>query len=652
MAETAAPSNDQYVEEIKARFLTCCVCQEEFDETSHHPRLLACLHSVCFTCLAKLLKEEKIKCPLCNDISTIPNNDLNIIRKDNTRRDLLDFVSVRTHSSGIKCTQCEKDTAVSRCSECKDFLCNDCTTAHRVTKVTKSHSVSTLEILQSMSLTEFSGKLKCQKLGHDQYTLDLYCYKDVCRQPICTLCALTEHKETNGHIIKDVNETYKVEKKETEEILARAVENEKEVGRVMSEVKSEIHNVEVCAMKLEESIKAAFNNCRKMLDRREQELIQLVMQNCEGKVKTLNQQKTCLEEFKAEMSDSISFTNGVLSGYSPTAFLQIHGRINERHDNLYARRFDQCPHATANMVFRASQMGAEFQKHAFGLGNVESFDIYPAHSSVVTADGLVGQPSKVIKVSLFDHGKRPFTGEKADVQIRILDKSSQPITPFYTAVYSKQDKAFIQEVTGDEPGDFMAEVYVCGVEIGDKLKFKIKDNKSGAVAEDKGARTKETTQQKKPTKADLAGSTPKMNGKVVGKQPPGAMDIRVEATPSLPGYEGCGTIVITYTFQGGIQKEDDPNPMKPYSGAKWTVYLPDNNKGQKVTKLLKVAFDRKLLFMIVQQPTADCIVWNGVQPKINRNGGPPMLGYPDPDYLDQVLGQLAAKGVSEADLPK
>ncbi|KAK3602301.1 hypothetical protein CHS0354_001736 [Potamilus streckersoni] len=506
MAEASTPSNDhKYVEELKETFLTCCVCQLEFDETSHHPRLLACLHSVCYACLEKLVKEEKVKCPLCNDISAIPDNNLNLIRKDNTRRDLLDFVSVRTHSTGIKCTQCEKDTAVSRCSECKDFLCNDCTNAHQVTKVTKSHTVSTLETLQSMSLTEFSGKLKCQKSGHDQYTLDLYCYKDGCRQPICTLCALTEHKETNGHRIKDVNETYKDEKKETEEILTRAVENEKEVGRMMNEVKAEIHNVEVCAMKLEDSIKAAFSNCRKMLDRRELELIQLAKHHCEGKLKTLSQQKTFLEEFKAEMSDSISFTKGVLSGYSPTAFLQIHGRINERHENLYARRFDQCPHATANMVFKASQMGADFQKHVFSLGNVESFDIYPAHSAVETCDGLVGQPSKVIKVSLFDHGKRPFSGEKADVQIRILDKSSQPITPFYTAIYSKQDKAFIQEVTGDEPGDFMAEVYVCGVEIGEKLKFKIKDNKLGVAGEDKAARTKEITPKKKPTKADLAG---------------------------------------------------------------------------------------------------------------------------------------------------
>ncbi|KAL3886030.1 hypothetical protein ACJMK2_026054 [Sinanodonta woodiana] len=659
MAEAPATLSDhKYIEELKERFLICCVCHEEFDEITHQPRLLSCLHSVCFTCLEKLVKDEKVKCPICSDNTAIPGNDLNAIRKDNTRRDLLDFVSVRTEATDIKCTQCEKGSAVSRCSECKDFLCKECTHAHEITKMTKSHPVSTFDKLLHMSLTEFSGNLKCQKSGHDQYTLDLYCTKDGCRHPICTLCALTEHKEANGHLVKDVTETYKKEINETKEILTRAVEIEKDVEKVVNEVKDEIHNVETCAMNLENNIKAAFNNCRKMLDRREQELIQEVKQHCQGKVKTLSQQKISLDEFKTELNDSISFTNGVLSGYSPTAFLQVHLRINERHEQLYAKRFDQCPHATANMMFNPVNMGAEFQKHVFTLGHVESFDIYPAHCKIETSDGLVGQPSNVIKVFLFDRDRRPFPEEKADVQVRILDTSSQPLTPFYAAIYSKPDKAFVQEVTGDEPGDFMAEVYVCGNGIGDKLMFKIKDSKSGASGDEKGARAREPRPQKKLTKVEstVTESTSGMNEKVGrGKQPPGTMDIRVEATPNLPGYDGCGTIVITYTFQGGVQGKDDPNPMKPYSGTKRTAYLPDNKKGQKITKLLKVAFDKGLLFVIgVSQTTGveNCIVWNGVLHKTNRHGGPQMFGYPDAEYLDQVLGQLAAKGVTEADLPK
>ncbi|KAK3602297.1 hypothetical protein CHS0354_001733 [Potamilus streckersoni] len=253
-------NDEQFTKELKQTFLICCVCSEVFDDESRHPRLLPCLHSICFTCLQSLVKDETVKCPLCIDITSVPDGDFRNIRKDNTRRDLLDFVNVRTLSSGIKCSQCETDVAVSRCAKCKDFLCKRCAHAHDVTRVTKSHPISTIEALKSISLTDFCGKLKCQKSGHDQYTLDLYCCKEGCRRPICTLCALTEHKEANGHIIKDENSTYEQEKRVTDTFLAQVKERENEVDKLIKWVKYEIYKVHERSMQLEENIKVAFSN--------------------------------------------------------------------------------------------------------------------------------------------------------------------------------------------------------------------------------------------------------------------------------------------------------------------------------------------------------------------------------------------------------
>ncbi|KAL3886374.1 hypothetical protein ACJMK2_026372 [Sinanodonta woodiana] len=654
MAEDGSDVNEKkFTKELKQTFLICCVCSEVFDDESRHPRLLPCLHSICFTCLHNVVKDETVQCPICNDITSVPGGDLSKIRKDNTRRDLLDFVNVRTMSSEIKCSQCETDVAVSRCAECKDFLCKQCAHAHNVTKVTKSHPVSTIEELKSTSLTNFCGKSKCQKSGHDQYTVDLYCYKEGCRRPICTLCALTEHKEADGHIIKDGTSTYEQEKRETDTFLAQMKEREKEVDKITNWVKYEILKVHERSMQLEENIKTAFSNCRELLDKRENELILQIKQHCEDKAKVLNQQKARLEEFKMEIKDSISFTDGVLTGYSKAGFLQVHGQINKRHENLYARRFDQCPHRTANMTFNAVNMGTDFQKHVLTLGIVDSVDIDPEHSKIETFTGQVCQPSKVIRVSLFDRERRPFLEEKADVQVRILDTSNHPLTPFYNAVHSDSDNCFFHELTRDEPGVLVADVYVCGLEIRKKIKFAIKDSKLPPVGVKKGARAKDTGRSKtiKPQNTSPAS---KMNEKVVtGNQPRGSMDVRIEKHLSLPGNEGCGTIVITYTFQSGIQTENHPNPKKPYTGTTRIAYLPDNDKGQKVLKLLKVAFERGLLFAVgVSQTTGvdNCIVWNGVQHKTSRHGGHLSFGYPDPDYLDTVLDQLAAKGVTEVDL--
>ena len=44
---------------------------------------------------------------------------------------------------------------------------------------------------------------------------------------------------------------------------------------------------------------------------------------------------------------------------------------------------------------------------------------------------------------------------------------------------------------------------------------------------------------------------------IPGNQTPGYMTWRTESLKSLPGYEGCETIVITFNFRGGIQGNVD-----------------------------------------------------------------------------------------------
>jgi hypothetical protein len=67
-----------------------------------------------------------------------------------------------------------------------------------------------------------------------------------------------------------------------------------------------------------------------------------------------------------------------------------------------------------------------------------------------------------------------------------------------------------------------------------------------------------------------------------------------------PGYQGCGKIMITYKFPRGTQGPEHPNPGMPYylNGFPRVAFLPNNEKGKKVLKLLKTAFDRRLIFTV------------------------------------------------------
>ncbi|XP_033019252.1 E3 ubiquitin-protein ligase DTX3L [Lacerta agilis] len=136
-------------------------------------------------------------------------------------------------------------------------------------------------------------------------------------------------------------------------------------------------------------------------------------------------------------------------------------------------------------------------------------------------------------------------------------------------------------------------------------------------------------------------------GKVEGNQPPGTMDIQKYRT-SLPGYDGYGTIVISYNIHGGIQTESHPNPGRPFTGTSRTAYLPDNPEGREILKLLQQAFDQKLIFTVGQSRTTgvtNVVTWNDIHHKTSCSGGASSFGYPDPDYLKRVREELKAKGI-------
>ncbi|CAB1352267.1 unnamed protein product [Coregonus sp. 'balchen'] len=91
---------------------------------------------------------------------------------------------------------------------------------------------------------------------------------------------------------------------------------------------------------------------------------------------------------------------------------------------------------------------------------------------------------------------------------------------------------------------------------------------------------------------------------------------------SLPGHPDCGTIQIIYSIPPGIQ----------------------------VLELLKVAWTRRLIFTVGTSSTTgepDTVVWNEIHHKTEMMSNVSGHGYPDPNYLDNVLSELASQGVTD-----
>ncbi|XP_053941059.1 probable E3 ubiquitin-protein ligase DTX2 isoform X2 [Cuculus canorus] len=140
-------------------------------------------------------------------------------------------------------------------------------------------------------------------------------------------------------------------------------------------------------------------------------------------------------------------------------------------------------------------------------------------------------------------------------------------------------------------------------------------------------------------------------GEKTGTQPKGKMEVST-FPQSLPGHKDCGTIQIVYHISRGIQGPEHPNPGMPYTarGFPRYCYLPDNEKGRKVLELLRVAWKRRLIFTVGTSNTtgeSNTVVWNEIHHKTEMDTNLSGHGYPDPNYLDNVLAELAAQGVTE-----
>ncbi|KAH0561357.1 protein deltex [Cotesia glomerata] len=140
-------------------------------------------------------------------------------------------------------------------------------------------------------------------------------------------------------------------------------------------------------------------------------------------------------------------------------------------------------------------------------------------------------------------------------------------------------------------------------------------------------------------------------GEKRGNQPAGTMNWTTIPRP-LPGFPHTNTIQITYDIPSGIQGPEHPNPGQAFYavGFPRVCYIPDNELGRRVLTLLKIAFERRLIFTVGRSVTTgreDVVTWNEIHHKTELGPSTSGHGYPDVSYLERVLYELAAQGVTD-----
>ena len=174
--------------------LSCVSCEVRVEEL----KCLPCLHSLALCekveCQEKML-QQGVTCEICDEVFSIPPSDLPshpfALRKT---------VSSQYQKEGVVCQEEheEKRAAVSYCSDCDFFICQECVDLHRSKKMFKRHQ------MQSINETLEGGSTKediFQCAEHNEKK-KLYCHD--CQQMICAVChSVGGHKTHSWSFIND-----------------------------------------------------------------------------------------------------------------------------------------------------------------------------------------------------------------------------------------------------------------------------------------------------------------------------------------------------------------------------------------------------------------------------------------------------------------
>ncbi|XP_035673151.1 E3 ubiquitin-protein ligase TRIM56-like [Branchiostoma floridae] len=193
-----------WTEEATDDSLKCTIC----DDTFKNPKVLPCSHNFCRECLRVWIGPEEsdvngrdtFPCPRCRQPVPIPEHGVDGLKDNIFLANLVKAVAAHTKGrhgkDDILCTSCEEGKpATSRCSECAEFLCESCESAHRHLRDTKGHTLFTFEELKAGKYDDvFRGRKAPPCSKHPGEIVKLYCR--TCETPICFECASFEHRDS------------------------------------------------------------------------------------------------------------------------------------------------------------------------------------------------------------------------------------------------------------------------------------------------------------------------------------------------------------------------------------------------------------------------------------------------------------------------
>ena len=275
--------------------LNCSICLDIYDD----PKLLQCFHTYCRKCLVKLvIRDEQgdlsLTCPICRQATPVPVNGVAGFQSAFQTNEFL-----RIRDDLIK----KRDIPVS--------LEGSKVYVTPITSATKKTIPNCFE--------------------HVDKEKEYYC--ETCEELICVKCALKGGKH-EGHVFDEIKNAYERYKEEVRPSLEPVEGKLNTVKKALAQLDMYCREVSDQREVIEDGIHDAIRGLHQLLDVRKTELISVLHQITQAKLKGLATQRDDMETIQAQLSSCLDFVRKSLETESQGDILMMKRNIVNQVEEL------------------------------------------------------------------------------------------------------------------------------------------------------------------------------------------------------------------------------------------------------------------------------------------------------------------------------
>ena len=395
--------------------LNCSICLDIYTD----PKLLQCFHTYCRKCLVKLVVRDQqgdlsVTCPICRQATPVPANGLADIQSAFQTNGLLrireDLISKRDMAVSLEGSKV------------------DVTPLTLSTKKTISNMAVSLEgsKVDGTPLTPSTKKTIPNCFEHFNKEQELYC--ETCELLTCYKCALKGSKH-EGHDYDEIKNAYKRYKEELRPSLEPMKNKLNTVKKVLTELDTRCGEVSDQREVIEDSIHNAIRQLHQFLDARKTELISVLHQITQTKLKGLATQRDEMETIQAQLNSSLDFVRKSFETENQGDVLMMKRNIVKQVKELTTsfQPYTLKPNTEADMRFFSSP---DFITACHNYGEVYIEGYFNPSQCQVTGKGL----------------ETAVVGEKSTAIIQTMDFSSEPCSRPIKSLLCE----LVSEITGSK----------------------------------------------------------------------------------------------------------------------------------------------------------------------------------------------------------